>query len=515
MEAELEQKIRLLFKEAYQRKLLIASAFLVICLLVTGAGVFWPKSFASSTTLLVEEKNIIDPQAANRPDRPDAADQVRNVRQILSSRTLLEPLLRAGGWVNDGTTPLQLEEHLDAFQRRITVESPASNLVRITFNDGDPERAYRTTRRLGALVIERMHGARLGQSRAAYAFIDRQVQAYGRELKESRAMLDALREQSPLAHPGAEEQAAERAARLQEQVDNLVQQLREARITERTLSAQLSGEADSAATGGGGSIYGQQLAELRERLRQLRLVYTDSYPDVIGLRQEIAELESAAAQARDGGQGGGLSAGDRQRLISERARDNPVFQQLQQELYETRTLVERLDTRLASQQERLLKAREQERQAQALRDQVERLTRDHAMNRDIHQDLLRRRENARVSMTLDDEQQPFTLRVSEPAYLPHQPSGPRLLQFAAGSVVAGASVPLSLLFLFLLIDPRVRTDGGLPEPCARRLLEVIPHVSTRRERLTDGFKLAVTLFIVMFGIGGVLAILALRYFGQL
>ena len=67
------------------------------------------------------------------------------------------------------------------------------------------------------------------------------------------------------------------------------------------------------------------------------------------------------------------------------------------------------------------------------------LTRDYEVNRDIYQDLLRRRENARVSMSLDSEHRGLTFRIQEPAALPLQPSGLRFLHFSLAGLALGAA----------------------------------------------------------------------------
>ena len=51
------------------------------------------------------------------------------------------------------------------------------------------------------------------------------------------------------------------------------------------------------------------------------------------------------------------------------------------------------------------------------------LTRDYEVNRDIYQDLLKRRENARVSMNLDRASRGLTFRIQDPATMPLRPTG--------------------------------------------------------------------------------------------
>src|SRR3546814_6719110 len=74
------------------------------------------------------------------------------------------------------------------------------------------------------------------------------------------------------------------------------------------------------------------------------------------------------------------------------------------------------------------------------------LTRDYEVNRDLYQDLLKRRENARVSMNLDAERRGLSFRIQEPATVPLRPSGLRLLHVAGAGLVFAVVAPLALLF---------------------------------------------------------------------
>jgi hypothetical protein len=110
------------------------------------------------------------------------------------------------------------------------------------------------------------------------------------------------------------------------------------------------------------------------------------------------------------------------------------------------------------------------------------LTRDYEVNRDIYQDMLRRRENARVSMELDRERRGLTMRIQDPAQMPVRPSGLSLTHIAAGGLLAAIAVPLGLLFLLVRFDPRVRAPGQIERQGNYPLLSVVPGNRTPRDR---------------------------------
>jgi len=85
------------------------------------------------------------------------------------------------------------------------------------------------------------------------------------------------------------------------------------------------------------------------------------------------------------------------------------------------------------------------------------LTRDYQVNQDIYQDLLKRRENARVSKSLDQEHQGLAFKIQEPAKIPILPSGMRFLHFIIAGPILGLLVSIGLIFLFVQYDSRIRS----------------------------------------------------------
>jgi hypothetical protein len=139
------------------------------------------------------------------------------------------------------------------------------------------------------------------------------------------------------------------------------------------------------------------------------------------------------------------------------------------------------------------------------------LTRDYEVNRDIYQDLLKRRENARVSMNLDEKQQGLTFRIQEPAVMPLRPSGLRLMHFAIAGLGLGIVLPLGLLFGYARFDPRVRSAAQIERMAGVPVLATIPSYPTpgdRRRNIVHGS-------VLLIMIAGVLLTYAAMYWVRL
>jgi hypothetical protein len=137
------------------------------------------------------------------------------------------------------------------------------------------------------------------------------------------------------------------------------------------------------------------------------------------------------------------------------------------------------------------------------------LSRDYQVNRDIYQDLLRRRENARVSMNLDTEQQGLTVKIQEPATLPLRPSGLRFLHFIIIGLVFGVMLPLGLVFTKVYVDPRVRIGMLISDKHKQPLLAVVPHLWSPSDtqvarREIAWLSLAVSAMAIVIVVAGVM-----------
>jgi hypothetical protein len=108
---------------------------------------------------------------------------------------------------------------------------------------------------------------------------------------------------------------------------------------------------------------------------------------------------------------------------------------------------------------------------------------------DIYEDLLKRRENARVSMDLDAERRGLTMRIEEAAELPVVASGLRLFELSLIGLLVAFLVPAGTLFAIVRLDPRLRSGEQIERLARVPLLVSIPYapaaagLSSRRRGL--------------------------------
>jgi hypothetical protein len=190
---------------------------------------------------------------------------------------------------------------------------------------------------------------------------------------------------------------------------------------------------------------------------------------------------------------------------------NPVYEQLRTQLAEVRRQGAAAASRVATAQALLRDELERSRRIIGSEGMVSALTRAHDVNKEMYEDLLKRRENARVSMSLDADGRSLGFQIQEPASIPAIPTGLRLMHFAVAGISVAILIPLLLLSMLVKHDPRVRLplqierDAGLP------VLGTIPlHLTHDQfEQRNRRLRLGSALFVVVPLIYGLVLMLKL------
>ncbi len=530
-----EEPIRLMLKEGMRHKWRLVLGFVLICSAGVALGLAWPKTYASAVTVSLQQDNIIDTLMQGRAVRTEVDGPPENAGELGLGRSLLERALEEKGAIDADTSARERDRLISDLAGRTDISQPGENLVTIHYRGAGPQAAQEMTNRLGELFIEETLQGRAQESDAAFQFIDRQAQRYERRMEEIQSQIEQLRAENPVAEPGAVERLNQRETTLTQQVSDLEQQVEEARIREQSLQERLAQMSGS--DGDGTGAVQARLAQLRQELETLRLSYHESYPDIVRLKRQIAQLEEQAQQggsqsagapsggsqqaglatggaqpggsqsAQDGGSGNAAQPGSSGQSLSIAGGGLELRQGVQQSLYETRTNIQTLQSRLESVRSQLASVREDQTALEDVQKQISELERSHQINANIHEDLLSRRENARVSRELGSAQRGLTMRIEQPAQLPTTPEIPRPLHFALAGGVLGAGVPIGLLFLVVMLDPRIRDVAHVPVETGSVLLTTIPHARTRMERRVAPLGVFACVLIVIATVIGLAALM--------
>ncbi len=494
--APINELAPVLFAEIRRREIAMTAIFAVVALIGLGVGLLWPRSFSASTTILVQESGIIQPLLEGRAVATGNADRAGIARQVIFSRRIMNEILATGGWTAKNPAPIEQDRLIEAIENRTTITAPRDNLIQIAYRDSDAKRTFDVTQRFAELFISESLAAKERESREAYEFINSQVEDYHRKLTDAEENLKKYRSANADAQPGAGTDVNSRISALRGQVEQARMDLMAQRSQEAAMVSQLSGESEVNSVQTPEGVIRAQLAELQTQLDRLLLQYTDEYPDVVRVRHQIDDLKTQltkeAQRAADAKSAGVPHA------LDQAAQFNPLYQQLRSRLAELRQNTAATQSRMDASEAMLNQELDRSRRVAASESALAELTRDYEVNRDIYQDLLKRRENARVSMNLDEEKRGLTFRIQDPAIMPLRPSGLRFMHFALAALVLGIALPIGFVFGVTRYDPRIRSATQL-EQLGIPVLAAVPFYSTRGDRNKERMRLAV-MVLLLFGV---------------
>src|SRR5262249_258478 len=199
-----EQIAKALANEAFNSRRLVVGIFVVVSAVMLGFGLLWPKMYTASTSILVDERTIIQPLMQGAAVATDALDRSKNAREIIFGRKIMDIVLEYGGWLKTNPSVEEREVLVEEIKQRTTITTVGKNILRIDYKDVDRERAFRVTAKFGELFMQESVAAKAAESRAAFGFIEQQTQEYQDKLARAEQELKELRSSSLDATPSNE-----------------------------------------------------------------------------------------------------------------------------------------------------------------------------------------------------------------------------------------------------------------------------------------------------------------------
>lgn len=464
------EKLIQLKKEVLRQPLTVAGMIMALSMLGLLIGIFWPASYTSSTTVLIEEKKVIAPLLEGAAVPTSIKDRAYLAREVLFSRNVLRKVLETGGWLVDNPSPVEVDQLMDEVHKRTDVTNVGDNLIRITYKDSDPQRAYQVTLKFAELFISESREAKRRESRQAFDFISGELERYNNKLKDSDERLKAYLAANGNVKPGTGDVVDARIDDLQRKIQGIEMDLEEAKIRKRSLENQLSTESATVLSVTRQNQLQSMIGDLQSQLATLRLNYKETYPDIVSTKEKIANLEDELKREAARQKSGAASKDPDENAVV----INPLHQQLRSELSKVETQIAGLQIRLRETRKWLDEEYKRGNKIVNVETRSADLTRDYEVNKAIYQDLLRRRESARISMNMDEQSDGLNMTIQEPPTVPLRPSGLRFIHFAMLSPLAAVAIALGLVFLRMQADNRIRNPMQLSGTLGIPVLTAIP-----------------------------------------
>jgi polysaccharide chain length determinant protein (PEP-CTERM system associated) len=482
-----------------------AFVFLVVTCTLVVAGFMWPKQYEASSIVFADDQNIIKPLLAGQAEvtRPEMVDQLTVVRQRIASSQILEQVLLDAKMVTDISDKYRIQPLIRGLQGGILVSEAGRNHYKIAYRHPDQATAFLIASTLTEVFIRDSARTKRQESGEAFTFIDAQVKTYKEQLQAAEEKLKNFKSQNP---EGSDD-GSNRLGELRANIESLTLDLQVARTRRNELRQQITSESAYIAQSYKAGVYRDAMAQAQQKLDTLRLSYQETYPDIVALKQQIQDMQNSIAQAerQPSAQANASSAA------------NPVYQKMKTDLSDAEVQVRTLEMRLESNKRLLEQSLSHSRQGAEYQAQLAELTRDYNVTQQIYENMLERKERARLSMALDVQGQGLNYKIQEPPVYPTVPVGIRFVHLFLAAPVVGLLIPVGLIVALILLDPRIRFVDRMQDalPASVPVLAVIPHMTTSQERREERvqwrnvalFVAAVLLVYAMVGAARLLGLL--------
>lgn len=482
---------------------------LITAVVVTAGGVVYalrlPHIYRSQTTLLVQAQGISEGYV--KPlDYSKVEERLGAVIQTMISRSLLERVVRGLKLYNYGENPaITMDVAVTALKDTMDVKAAPAGTIVVGFRSTKPALARDVTQRLAEEVIRSRSSSREEQATITDQFLDQQLRQAEKDLAVQEDKMKAFKTQYLGALPeqsatnvaalnGLHSQLINNESALQHALDQqliLEQRLRDLKrfnlLTQQvTTGSGGKGGSGSAAVLSPAARLNAQLDAKRKQLEDLELKYTDKFPDVARLKNEIQDLEqqlkrlpaenTSSTPSPEGApslttpaDAESIDASEittqlaiLKREIATRQKDNQNIQQ-QIQVYEGRlNLSPRVEQQLLS------------------------ISRDYQSVKDHYQSLQDKRFNSQVAANLEKSNVNEVIRIIDPAYLPESPVGPNRRRIAMMGLLAGIALGLGLVVLLEFLDPTLGDEATASTELKLPVLISFPEMRTDEKTLSQG-----------------------------
>ncbi len=501
---------------------------LSVCWLVVWI-VSWllPATYQSDALILVEQQKV--PEQYVVPNvSVSLQERLQSMTQQILSRTRLQATIdlfhlyaRDGGLMSK----MQSADPVDLMRKDIQIELVSApgrpgelTAFKIRYSARSPELAQQVNSQLTTLFIDENLKSQQQLSENTTAFLDGRVADARTRLAEQEAKVRAFKATHLGTLPTQLGSNVQILSGLQTQLQatqHAVESGEQQKLYLQSLLQQYQSVQDSLVSGDSTvtppEALENELKGLRVQLADAQSQYTDSYPDVVALKDKIAKTEQLKKQIED-------EIAAKQQQLADTAADAPEsrpasmrngtltpMMQIQSQLKVNQMEIESLHQQERKIQSELLEYQARLNGTPQTEQELADISRGYEESQVNYNSLLQKQNQSQLATSLEQRQQGQQFRIIDPPSMPYKPSAPNRVLVSFGGLILGLAVGAILTAILELTDARVRREKDLQGLVPARVLVGIPRLSTpeeddrlvRRLWLDRAAVAAVLVFIVL------------------
>jgi polysaccharide chain length determinant protein (PEP-CTERM system associated) len=451
-----------------------------------------PNQYTSQTLVLVEPPTV--PDSYVRPViTEDLNQRLASMQEQILSRTRLQQIVQQFGLYKKEANQAPTENLVGRLRRSIVVtpvtpmpQTRAQDLpgfyVSVTMDDA--RLAQQVCSEITSMFLEQNLRLRQQLSQNTTDFLTKQLEEAKARLDDQDAKLAEFQRRHIGELPDNQQTNLSLLSGLTTQLEavtQVVSRVEQEKAFAKTLLTQELAAWKASQQGQNPQTLQQQLTDLQNQLGTLRARYTDSHPDVVKIKSEIARVQKQIDDAVAQGQGPAVDK-DAKSPHVEPAHIQQLRAQLEQDDVIIRTHTKEQEQ--FQQQIKVLQSRVQ--MTPTVEQEFKMLTRDHQTALELYNDLLKKQNQSAMATDLERRQQGEQFRILDPPSLPEKPSYPDRLLFSLGGLGGGLGLGLGLTLLLEWRDQTLRTERDIEVCLQLPTLAVIPSLKPSRGKVKGG-----------------------------
>ena len=476
-----------------RRKWILIIPFVLVVTAALITAWVLPPVYQSTATILIEQREI--PAEYVMTSQTSYAEQrMQSIKaRILTSKQLQELIQQFSLYMEDRDT-MTMDEILDDMREKIVLTpvnveiadqrtgraATATIAFTLSFEDKNPDKAQQVTDRIVTLFLKEDLKVRTDQASATQEFLKIEADRIKDELEEVEARLAEFKKANANFLPEVFQLNMQTLSSLERNIEQARENLRALNEKKDTMVEELANTTrdidDEMAARGMRDPDEQRLEQLKIELINLETKYSDLYPDVKKVNQEIAEL-TASIEARKK-----QEKKEKQNPQNRNPARNPAYITLSSRLAGVKSDIASVKIQIIG-----LEARAEEyRNRLAAAPDVETRYRDLVTEQTNltlkYKDLQAKMMEAQVAHALESQQKGERFTLVESATRPEKPYKPNRLAIVLIGFVLGIGAGIGLAALVEFADDSVRDAASLERLTGFPVLTTVPSIITHADR---------------------------------
>ena len=454
----------------WRRRWFAAGVAWLVCVGGWAYVAMMPNTYQAKTRIYVDADSMLRPLLRGIAVDTNVLNEVDIMTRTLLSRPNLQKVARVADLDLGARSVGEQEQVITDLQRKLKIASQARSLFELSYEGTQPQQAKKVIQTLLDIFVE----SNLGNARkdivAAQSFINEQIREYEKQLEQAERRLADFKAQNLGFLPGDNnynarlESSRNDVAKTQGELsearksrDELRKQLAEVPKTIETVNTGSMGPDLGLGPSIGGGIGGDpvlRVSDAEQKLKTLRLRYTDRHPDVIEARR-ILELAKQEEEERTAKEAAGVPVAAQPGSVKTTA-SNPVYEQLKLQQVQYDTQIATLESRLDRHQGDVRRWEQLARSVPGVAAEMSRLDRDYNVIKRNYDELLSRREAARIGQDLETQTKSVQFRLVDPPEVGSKPTGPNRPLFVSVVFMIGLGAGCVFAFFISQLDTSMR-----------------------------------------------------------